>query len=103
LRHYYPAKASDNIPLLDATPLSPGVEMLGGVMTISFGRDPVVSAHRKRRNLMLWTIIVILVVLWLLGFFGPRFSSAIPKTGNLVHTLIVIAVILLILHLLGVL
>jgi uncharacterized membrane protein len=52
---------------------------------------------------MLWTIIVILVVLWLLGFFGPRFSSSFPKTGNLVHTLIVIAVILLILRLLGLL
>jgi uncharacterized membrane protein len=52
---------------------------------------------------MLWTIIVILVVLWLLGFFGPRFSSSFPKTGNLVHTLVVIAVILIILRLLGVL
>jgi predicted membrane protein len=52
---------------------------------------------------MLWIIIVVLVVLWLLGFFGPRYSSSIPKTGNLVHTLIVIAVILLILKLLGVL
>ncbi|RPI53295.1 MAG: lmo0937 family membrane protein [Chloroflexi bacterium] len=52
---------------------------------------------------MLWAIIVVLVVLWLLGFFGPRFSSGIPKTGNLVHTLIVIAVILIILRLLGLL
>jgi len=52
---------------------------------------------------MLWTIIIILVVLWLLGFLGPRYSSRFPKTGNLVHTLIVIAVILLILRLLGVL
>jgi len=49
----------------------------------------------------MWTIIIILVVLWLLGFFGPRFSSSFPKTGNLVHALIVIAVILLILRLLG--
>jgi hypothetical protein len=38
----------------------------------------------------------------LLGFFGPRFSSGFPKTGNLIHTLVVIAVILLILKLLGV-
>jgi uncharacterized membrane protein len=52
---------------------------------------------------MLWTIIVILGVLWLLGFFGPRLSSGFPKTGNLVHILIVIAVILLILKLLNVL
>ena len=52
---------------------------------------------------MLWTIVVVLVVLWLLGFFGPRLSSGFPKTGNLIHILIVIAVILLILRLLGVL
>jgi len=52
---------------------------------------------------MLWIIIVVLVLLWLLGFLGPRYSSSIPKTGNLVHTLLVIAVILLILNLLGVL
>jgi len=52
---------------------------------------------------MIWTIIVILFVLWLLGFLGPRLSSSFPKTGNLVHVLIVIAVILIVLHLLGVL
>jgi hypothetical protein len=51
---------------------------------------------------MLWTIIVILFILWLLGFFGRRISSSFPKTGNWVHVLIVIAVILVILHLLGV-
>ncbi len=51
---------------------------------------------------MLWTIIVILVILWLLGFLGPRVSSSFPKTGGTVHILIVIAVILLILNLLGV-
>ena len=51
---------------------------------------------------MLWTIIVILVVLWLLGFFGSNISSRIPKTGNLIHTLLVIAVILIILKLLHV-
>jgi hypothetical protein len=51
---------------------------------------------------MLWAIILILLVLWLLGFFGRNISSSFPKTGNWVHILIVIAVILLILHLLGV-
>ncbi len=51
---------------------------------------------------MLTYIIVILIVLWLLGFLGPSISPRIPKTGNLVHTLLVIAVILLILKLLGV-
>ncbi|MBN1136148.1 MAG: lmo0937 family membrane protein [Anaerolineae bacterium] len=51
---------------------------------------------------MLWAIVAILVVLWLVGFFGPRYNSGIPKTGSLLHTLIVIAVILIILKLLGV-
>jgi len=51
---------------------------------------------------MLWAIIVILVVLWLLGFFGRNVSSSFPKTGNWIHILIVIAVILLILNLLGI-
>ena len=52
---------------------------------------------------MLWTIIIILVILWLLGFFGRNISSSFPKTGNWIHILIVIAVILLVLNLLGVL
>jgi hypothetical protein len=51
---------------------------------------------------MLWTIVVILVILWLLGFFGRNISSSFPRAGNWVHILIVIAVILIILKLLGV-
>jgi hypothetical protein len=51
---------------------------------------------------MLWTIIVVLLILWLLGAFGRNISPSFPKTGNWIHTLIVIAVILLILQLLGV-
>ncbi len=52
---------------------------------------------------MLWTIIIILFVLWLLGFFGRRISPSFPKVGSWIHVLIVIAIILVILHLLGVL
>ena len=52
---------------------------------------------------MLWTIIVILLVLWLLGAFGPSVYSGIPRMGNGVHTLVVIVVILVVLNLLGVL
>jgi len=51
---------------------------------------------------MLWLIIVILLVLWLLGFFGRNISPRFPQTGSWVHTLLVIAVILIILQLLGV-
>ena len=42
---------------------------------------------------MLWTIIIILLVLWLLGF-GFKFG------GNLIHILLVIALIVLIFRLL---
>lgn len=41
---------------------------------------------------MLWTILVILVVLWLLGFISH-------VGGNLIHILLVIAVIVLIYNL----
>lgn len=43
---------------------------------------------------MLWTIAVVLVVLWLLGF---RFKIG----GNLVHALIVIAAVVLLVQLLS--
>lgn len=47
----------------------------------------------------MWTLIIILLVLWLLGFFGRSISPRFPKTGNWVHILIVIALILLIIQL----
>lgn len=50
---------------------------------------------------MLWTIIVILLILWLLGFFGRNISPSFPKTGNWIHILIFVVVILVILNLLG--
>jgi hypothetical protein len=43
---------------------------------------------------MLWTIFVVLVVLWLLGF-------SLNVGGSLIHALIVIAVIVLIFNLLS--
>jgi len=51
---------------------------------------------------MLWTIVVVLIVLWLLGFFGRSISPSFPQTGNVIHGLLVIAVILVVLNLLGV-
>jgi hypothetical protein len=41
-----------------------------------------------------WTIVVILVLLWLVGFF------ALPGVGSLIHILLVIAVIVVIYRLL---
>jgi len=52
-------------------------------------------------NLMLELIIVVLVVLWLLGFLGPRFMPSFPRTGNVVHVLLIIALIIIVLRLLG--
>jgi hypothetical protein len=49
-------------------------------------------------------IIVVLLLLWLFGYFGRgRFFSGTPAlaSGNLIHTLLVIVVILVILRLLN--
>jgi len=51
---------------------------------------------------MLWTIIIILLVLWLIGAFGNRISSGIPRAGSWIHTLLVIILILVVLNLLGI-
>ena len=51
---------------------------------------------------MLWTIIVILFILWLFGFFGGRILPNFPSTGNGIHVLIVLVVILVVLNLLGI-
>jgi hypothetical protein len=51
---------------------------------------------------ILWLIVIVLVILWALGFFGRNISSRFPKTGNCIHVLIVIAIILIILSLLHV-
>jgi hypothetical protein len=42
---------------------------------------------------MLWTIIIILLILWLLGFV------VVPIGGSLIHILLVIALILVIVRL----
>jgi hypothetical protein len=51
--------------------------------------------HRARREgeNMLWTIVVILVILWLLGF-------SLHVGGALIHLLLVIAVVVVIVNLL---
>ena len=45
---------------------------------------------------MLELLIVVLVVLWLLGYFGPAVIPRIPRTGNFLHVLLVVVVILII-------
>jgi len=46
------------------------------------------------------TLIVVLIVLWLLGFFGARRGLRVPRTGNLIHILLVIVLILIIVRVL---
>ena len=50
---------------------------------------------------MIETLIVVLIVLWLLGFFGARRGLRVPRTGNLIHVLLVIALILILLRVVG--
>ena len=45
---------------------------------------------------MLELIIVVLVLMWLLGYFGPARIPAIPRSGSLIHVLLVIILILII-------
>ena len=54
------------------------------------------------RSINMWTVIIIIFVLWLLGAFGGNVIPNFPKTGNWVHSLIVIAIILLILKVLNI-
>jgi Family of unknown function (DUF5670) len=49
--------------------------------------------RRVRIRSMLWTVIVILVVLWLLGF------SVFHVAGGFIHLLLVIAVVVLVIKL----
>ena len=51
---------------------------------------------------MLWTIIIIIFVLWLLGAFGGRVFPRFPAVGGWIHTLLVIVLILVVLNLLGI-
>lgn len=50
---------------------------------------------------MLTWIIVILLVLWLLGYFGPSVFTSLPRSSNIVHVLLVIVVVLVILNVAG--
>ena len=49
---------------------------------------------------MLELIIVVLLILWLLGYFSPARIPSIPRSGNLIHLLLIIALVLLVLRLL---
>jgi hypothetical protein len=56
--------------------------------------------YQIKENFMLELIIVILLVLWLVGYFGPARFPAIPSTGSFVHLLLVIVLVLVVFRLL---
>jgi hypothetical protein len=47
---------------------------------------------RKEESVMLWTLVVLLLVFWLLGF-------AFNVAGNIIHVLLVIALVLFVVNL----
>jgi hypothetical protein len=51
------------------------------------------TCDRTERNVMLWTIFVILLVLWLLGLVSSY------TLGGFIHILLVIAIVVLIINL----
>jgi hypothetical protein len=48
-------------------------------------------------------LIIILVVLWLVGFLGADISSRIPKTGLWIHIFLVLAILLFVLKMMRIL
>lgn len=60
---------------------------------LSRGRDEIYLASEKEIA-MLWTIFVVLVILWLLGF-------SLHIGGGLIHILLVVGLIVLVLNLLS--
>jgi hypothetical protein len=63
-------------------------------MALSFRALPqaLLQLYGAEESVMLWTIFVVLLVLWLLGF-------SLHVAGGLIHLLLVLAVILLIYNL----
>ena len=47
---------------------------------------------------MLETVIVVLLILWLLGFFGPSRVRLRGGSRNLIHVLLVIILVLIVLR-----
>ena len=52
------------------------------------------SLNQAKEELMLWTILVVLLILWLLGF-------SLHVGGGLIHILLVIAVVVLVINLIS--
>ena len=55
-------------------------------------RHPSTCRMTNRVAIMLWTVLVVLLILWLLGF-------SFQVAGNLIHILLVVALVVLVLQL----
>lgn len=69
-------------------------------MSLNFGMHLALSTSKKKAETqggtnMLWTIIIVLLVLWALGF-----GFAGSAIGGLIHLLLVLALVLLVVQLL---
>jgi hypothetical protein len=65
-----------------------------GFVAATAPNSPRLLADEQRRPTMLWTIVAILLILWLLGF-------SFHVAGGLVHILLVVAVIVIVFNLLS--
>jgi hypothetical protein len=70
-------------------------ERLAFVLPDNSGRARRVCPYEPKGNIMLWTIVAVLFVLWLLGFFAMHVG------GGLIHILLVAAVVVFLFHMLS--
>src|SRR5579863_7719967 len=70
-----------------------GIESYEAAIGMAATKAEEVRTDPERRNAMLWTIFVILLVLWLLGLITSY------TLGGFVHILLVLAVVVLVINL----
>ena len=61
---------------------------------LSRGRDEIYVRVRKWEVDMLWTVLVVLLILWLLGF-------SLHIGGGLIHLLLIVGLVVLVINLLS--
>ena len=62
------------------------------LMRVEFENSPVLNKEHWKKEIMLWTIVALLLILWLLGF---SFSIG----GSLIHLLLVVALVVFVINL----
>ena len=80
-----------------AVELPPGEEILEGIFFPNISAlgtcETKAAVNLNRRKIMLWTIFVILLVLWLLGLVSSY------TLGGFIHILLVLAIVVLVINL----